>query len=303
MNRLWRWCCALIGAVWLSACSVAPTRTNSSAPATTSPVETPVPSPQLKIGLALGGGGNRGFAHIGVLKVLDEAGIHASIVAGTSAGSAVGALYASGLTGSEIERLSLPLQRDAVLTWVVPSMGFASGEPMESYINQHVGRRLIEQLPKAFGAVATDLQTGRPVVFQRGNTGQAVRASCAVPGLFQPVRIGDRLYADGGLVQPIPVSSARKMGADFVIAVDVSTKPTHNTVDSVTNIMLQTFDIMGESINRYERQQADVVIQPDIQSISVTDLKDKSRAIRLGETAAKAALPELLRALERARSR
>lgn len=257
----------------------------------------------LKIGLALGGGGNRGFAHIGVLKVLDDAGISADIVVGTSAGSAVGALYAGGLSGQDIERLSLPLQREAVLTWVVPRMGFASGEPMETYINQRVGKRLIEQLNRSFGAVATDLQTGRAVVFQRGNTGQAVRASCAVPGLFQPVRIGDRLYADGGLVQPIPVSSARKMGANFVIAVDVSTKPAHNTVDSVTNIMLQTFDIMGESINRYERQQADVVIQPDIQSISVTDLSDKSRAIALGEAAARAALPDLLQALERARAR
>lgn len=303
MNRLWRRCCALIAAAWLSACSVAPTQPSSSSPPASTAAPTGEKTADLKIGLALGGGGNRGFAHIGVLKVLDDARISADIVVGTSAGSAVGALYAGGLSGQDIERLSLPLQREAVLTWVVPRMGFASGEPMETYINQRVGKRLIEQLNRSFGAVATDLQTGRAVVFQRGNTGQAVRASCAVPGLFQPVRIGDRLYADGGLVQPIPVSSARKMGANFVIAVDVSTKPAHNTVDSVTNIMLQTFDIMGESINRYERQQADVVIQPDIQSISVTDLSDKSRAIALGEAAARAALPDLLQALERARAR
>ena len=302
MSRLWQRCCLVILAAWLSACSVVPMQSDSAVPAAAATTSSPVERSRLTVGLALGGGGNRGFAHIGVLKVLDEAGIDVSVVAGTSAGSAVGALYAAGMSGKEIERLSLPLQRDAMLTWVLPSMGFASGEPMESYINQHVGKRLIEQLDRTFGAVATDLQSGRAVIFQRGNTGQAVRASCAVPGLFQPVRIGDRLYADGGLVQPIPVSSARKMGADFVIAVDVSTKPAHNTVDSVTNIMLQTFDIMGESINRYERQQADVVIQPDIKSISVTDLNDKARAIQLGEAAARAALPEIQRLLAKARS-
>ena len=254
----------------------------------------------LTIGIALGGGGNRGFAHIGVLKVLEAAGIQLDVVSGTSAGAAVGALYAGGYSALDIEQLSLPLQRDSMLTWVLPSMGFASGEPMERFINERLSGRSIEALPLRFGAVATDLQTGEPRIFQSGDVGSAVRASCAVPGLFQPVRMDERQYVDGGLVQPIPVSAAHLLGASFVIAVDVSSKPQHNGVDSMAHVVMQTYDIMGEALNRYERAKANVVIQPDIKDISYTDLDDKLKAIRKGEQAAQHMLPTLLAELDHA---
>lgn len=282
----------------LTACSTAPvTPLPGPPPPTPAPVSatTPPAAPRSapKLALVLGGGGTRGFAHVGVLKVLDAQGIRPDLIVGTSAGSAVGALYAYGMTGLQLQEIALPLQRETMLTWILPNMGFASGLPMQRFVNAQIQQTPIEKLATPFAAVATDLSTGLPVVFQRGNTGQAVRASCAVPGLFQPVRVGNRSFVDGGLVLPVPVSVAKDLGATFVIAVDISNKPQQNATDTVTKIMLQTFDIMSEAINRYELKGADVLIQPATKEINQTDLNDKDLAIIEGEKAATQALPEL----------
>ena len=173
-----------------------------------------------KIGLALGGGAARGFAHVGVIQVLEEAGLRPSQVAGTSAGSLVAAIYASGKTGAQLQQVAETMEEVTIADWTLPifSRGMFRGEALARYVNNVVDGKLIETFPMPLGIVATDLNSGQAVLFQRGDTGTAVRASSAVPAVFLPVKIGGREYVDGGLVAPVPVRFARQMGAELVIA-------------------------------------------------------------------------------------
>lgn len=251
----------------------------------------PSPARQPKIGLVLGGGGARGFAHVGVIKVLESHGITPDIIVGTSVGSVVGALYAAGYTGYELQEISLPMQRASVTSWILPNRGFMSGEPLEQFINRMVKLQPVEKLQRVFAAVATELNTGNEIVFRMGDTGKVVRASCSVPGIFQPTEIEGKSYVDGGLVKPVAASVARSMGADIVIAVNISNLPENNQINSTLDVLMQTFDIMSGSINRYELNHADVVICPVTKEIDQTNLDDKHWAILEGEKAATAALP------------
>ncbi len=272
-------------------------------------VVAPAQPRQIKLGLALGGGAARGFAHIGVIKALEAQGIVPDIVVGTSAGSVVGALYAAGNNGFALNKLALAMDEAAISDWSIPFFskvtGVIKGEAIQNYINKTVHNVPLEKLKIPFGAVATDLHSGLPVLFERGNTGIAVRASSAVPGVFQPVRIGGRLYVDGGLVSPVPVRFARQMGADFVIAVNISAQPEMQaaTGASTLDMLLQTFTIMGQSINRYELQEADVVIQPHLGAMKGSDFDSRNLAILAGEQAAMAALPAIRQKLEQARTK
>ncbi len=268
------------------------------------PVAAPVPPSQrpLKIGLALGGGAARGFAHIGVIKVLEAQGIVPDLVVGTSAGSLVGALYAAGNNGFALQKLAIDMDEAAISDWSVPffsqSTGVLKGEGIQNYVNRAVHGQPIEKLRMPFGAVATDLRNGQPILFRRGNTGAAVRASSAVPGVFQPVRIGNIDYVDGGLVSPVPASHARKMGADFVIAVNISAQPDAQPAAGTFEVLLQTFAIMGQSLNQYELKQADVVIRPELATMKGNDFQNRSVAIIAGEKAAMAALAEIRKKLK-----
>ena len=196
----------------------------SPAPPPPLPVVADPPAP-LKIALALGGGAARGFAHVGVIKALEAQGIIADIIVGTSAGSVVGALYAAGYNGFELQELSMQMDERQVSDWSMPNRGVIKGEALQDFINKAVKYRTLEKMKKTLAVVATDLQSGEMIVFRSGNTGMAVRASSSVPGIFQPVSINGREYVDGGLVAPVPVRVARALGADFVIAVDISDKP------------------------------------------------------------------------------
>jgi len=256
-----------------------------------------------KVALVLGGGAVRGFAHIGVIKVLEAQGIVPDIVVGTSAGSVVGALYAAGYTGFELQKIAFKLEEDSVGDWIIPDRGFIKGEALQIYINKAVRGQPIEKLKKPFAAVATDLQTGEMMVFQRGNTGQAVRASSSVPGVFQPVNINGHDYVDGGLTSPVPVRVARSLGADVVIAVDISARPSAAKVEGVTDIMLQTFGIMGQSLRNYELPEADVLIRPNTVGFGSADFAKKHEAILEGEKAAQAALPLIRQKLQQALAR
>ena len=255
----------------------------------------------MKIGLALGGGAARGFAHIGVIKALEAQGIVPDVVVGTSAGSLVGALYAAGNNGFALHKLALEMDEAAISDWSVPmfakATGVLKGEALQNYVNKAVNNVPLEKLKVPFGAVATDLKNGEPILFQRGNTGAAVRASSAVPGVFQPVRIGERSYVDGGLVSPVPVRFAREMGADFVIAVNISSQPDAQPSTSTLDVLLQTFAIMGQSINTYELKDADVVIQPRLGTMKGNDFPGRNTAILAGEQAASALMPEIKRKL------
>ena len=251
--------------------------------------------------MALGGGAARGFAHIGVIKALEAQGIVPDIVVGTSAGSLVGALYAAGNNGFALHKLALEMDEAAISDWSVPlfakATGVLKGEALQNYVNKAVNNVPLEKLKRPFGAVATDLKTGEPILFQRGNTGTAVRASSAVPGVFQSVRIGERSYVDGGLVSPVPVRFAREMGADFVIAVNISSQPDAQPSASTLEVLLQTFAIMGQSINAFELREADVVIQPRLGTMKGNDFPRRNTAILAGEQAAAALMPEIKRKL------
>ena len=249
----------------------------------------------VKLGLALGGGAARGFAHVGVIAVLEEAGLRPQLVVGTSAGSLVAALYASGKSSAQLQQTALNMQEVAITDWMLPLVGrgMFRGEALARHVNDLVAGRLIENMAIPLGIVATDLGNGQAVLFQRGDTGTAVRASSAVPAVFVPVKINNRDYVDGGLVSPVPVSFARQMGADVVLAVDISAPPEGNAADGSLQILLQTFAIMGKTINQYELQGADVVVKPAQLGLTSADFSARQRAMDAGRAAMLAALPAL----------
>ena len=254
----------------------------------------PKPIPKApRIGLALGGGAARGFAHIGVIQVLEENGIKPDLVAGTSAGSLVAALYASGKSGAELAALADSMDESAFTDWSFPGRGLIRGEGLAKYVRDHTGGLRIEQMRVPLGIVATDLDNGEAILFQRGDPGVAVRASSAVPAVFQPVRIGLREYVDGGLVAPVPVRFARQMGAELVIAVDISAVPDGNPTGDAMRMLLQTFSIMGRSINTFELRDADVLLRPKLPNVSGADFTARKRSIQAGREAMQSQLAAL----------
>ena len=292
----------LVGSALLSACGTNPSSrpvaeqlpvcAPASAPAAAELVA-PVPKPTRppRIGLALGGGAARGFAHIGVIEVLEENGIHPDIVTGTSAGSLVAALYASGRTGRELETIALNMDESALTDWSFPGRGLIRGEALAHYVREATGNKPLEQMKIPLGIVATDLDTGKPILFRRGDVGTAVRASSAVPAVFQPVRIGTHEYVDGGLTSPVPVRSARDMGADVIIAVDISQLPDGGDTSNALHMLLQTFSIMGRSINELELKEAEIVLHPKLPGVAGTDFTVRKKNIEAGREAALAMLP------------
>lgn len=281
----------------LAACSTAP-RPQPTEPLPAPPVAVPKAPP--RVGLALGGGAARGFAHVGVIQVLEEAGIQPTLVVGTSAGSLVAALYASGRNGQQLQSVAMNMDEAAFADWTLPlfNRGVLRGEALARYVNTQVANRLIENMALPLGIVATDLNSGQGVLFRRGDTGTAVRASSAVPAVFLPVRIGSQEFVDGGLVSPVPVRYARQMGAELVIAVDISSAPEGNPSADPLQILLQTFAIMGKSINTWELKDADIVVRPALAGMGSGDFAGKLRAIDAGRAAMRSLLPQVRAALE-----
>jgi NTE family protein len=246
-----------------------------------------------KIALALGGGAARGFAHIGVIKVLESHGIVPDFVVGTSAGAVVGSLYAGGYDAFAMQKIAQQLDEKIFADWTLGGRGFLKGEALQDFINQHLQNRPLEKLNKPFATVATDLNSGERVVFRTGDSGKAVRASAAVPGVFQPSKFGGKTYVDGGLSSPVPVRAAREMGADIVIAVDISAKPEGQPVDSLAAIMWQTITIMGSAVGKAEMRDADFVIRPTLSYVKSWDFTARNEAMLEGERAAQSVLPAL----------
>jgi NTE family protein len=258
-------------------------------------VSVAIPKIPPKIGLALGGGAARGFAHVGVIQVLEEAGINPALVTGTSAGSLVAALYASGKNGAQLQKVAETMEESTIADWTLPffGRGVLRGEALAKYVNAQVGQKPIEAMPMPLGIVATDLNSGNDILFQRGDTGTAVRASSAVPAVFTPVKINGHEYVDGGLSSPVPVRAARKMGAELVIAVDISSPPEASSASGTIEVLLQTFSIMGKSINGFELKDADVVVRPVLTGVSSSDFSSRKRSIEAGRQAMLQALPQL----------
>ena len=265
------------------------------------PPAAPPPPRPAKVALVLGAGASRGFAHIGVLKVLDAQKVPIHLIVGTSSGSFVGSLYACGLDVYQLQKMALAIQKDDVVDLTIPDNGFVRGEKLENFINRAVQNCTLERLRIPFLAVATNVQTGEETVFATGNTGKAVRASCSVPGIFQPVRIGEKTYVDGGVVSPVAVDAARKAGADVVIAVDISAGVAGATPQGTLETILQSIDIMYVKISAAQLRNADVVIRPRVNHISSSDFDRRHEAILEGEKAAAEALPRIQAILDRFR--
>ena len=261
--------------------------------ASCAPQEVKPPPKPAKIAIVLGAGASKGFAHIGVLKVLESNKIPVHMIVGTSAGSFVGSLYAYGYNAFQLQKMSFSIEKGDILDITIPDNGFIKGEKLEEYINEKVKNTPIENLRIPFYSVATDLQNGHEVVFGKGNTGTAVRASCSIPGIFNPVRISDRIYVDGGVVSPVAVEAAKRLGADVIIAVDISAdiggKPPEGTIETI----LQSISIMYSKLSSLQLTKADIVIRPKVGYIGPGDFSKRHEAVLEGEKAALGALPEI----------
>jgi NTE family protein len=302
-RREWLARLAALGGLGLAGCASAPPPAPPLVAAAPPPLAAPPPAPPAppppapprrpRIGLALGGGAARGFAHIGVIQALEENGFAPDLVVGTSAGSLVAALFASGRSGRDLAILADGMDETAFADWSYPGRGLIRGEALAKFVRDKTNRRDIEQMKIPLGIAATDLDSGEGILFRRGDTGTAVRASSAVPAVFQPVRIGQREYVDGGLSAPIPVHHARQMGAEFVIAVDISAVPEGNPTGDAARMLLQTFAIMGKSLKAYELREADLVLQPSLAGVSGADFTTRRQSIKAGRDVTIAHLAEL----------
>ncbi|KJA10214.1 Patatin [Acidovorax temperans] len=279
----------MLAAVTLAGCGgTTPARSDAGTQPPLSPS-----APPIRIGIALGGGAAKGFAHIGVIKMLEANGLSPAVVSGTSAGSVVGALYASGMNAFEMQEKAVALDEAKIRDLQLSSGGLVLGQKLEDYVNEQVRRKPLEQMAKPFVVVATRLEDGERTVFARGNTGQAVRASSSVPGVFQPVTIGKYHFVDGGIVSPVPVDAARQLGADIVIAVDISNKARGHTPGDMLGTLGQSIAIMGQKLGQAELARADVVIRPQVLDIGSADFGQRANAILEGEKAALAVMPQI----------
>lgn len=286
---------ALLTFALLSACAHDAPR-----PAPTTPPQ--AQAKPVKIGIALGGGAAKGFAHIGVIKMLEANGFEPAVVSGTSAGSVVGALYASGMDAFQMQEKAVALDQASIRDVRLFSGGLVQGQKLQDYVNQQVGGKPIDRLAKPFAAVATRLEDGERTVFVRGNTGQAVRASSSIPGVFEPVAIGQSHYVDGGVVSPVPVDAARQLGAEFVIAVDISSKANGKNPGDLLGTVNRSIAIMGQRLGEAELKRADIVIRPKVLDIGAADFAQRNAAILEGERAAMAAMPQIRAAIAQLQS-
>ena len=281
---------ALAGLAACGSTAHGPQAESGDAPTATATSTAPAP---IKIGIALGGGATKGFAHIGVIKMLEANGFAPTLVAGTSAGSVVGAMYASGMTAFELQEKAVALDESRLRDLQLSSGGLVLGQKLEDYVNEQVRNKPLEQLAKPFVALATRLEDGERTVFARGNTGQAVRASSSVPGAFQPVVIGKYHFVDGGIVSPVPVDAVRQLGADVVVAVDISNKARGKSPSDMLGTLSQSIAIMGQKLGQAELARADVIIRPKVLDIASADFSQRTLAIAEGEKAALAAMPQI----------
>jgi NTE family protein len=255
------------------------------------PKEVQPPPKPARIAVVLGAGASRGFAHIGVLKILEANRIPVHMIVGSSAGSFVGSLYAYGFNAFQLQKMALSIDKADIVDIVVPDNGFVKGERLEEYVNALVRNAPLEQMRIPFYAVAANIQNGQEVVFGKGNTGRAVRASCSIPGIFRPVKIEDAMYVDGGVVSPVPVDAARRTGAEVVIAVDISADINAKQPEGTIETILQSIGIMQSRISAVQLARADVVVRPKVGYIGASDFDKRHEAILEGEKAMLEALP------------
>lgn len=256
------------------------------------------------IGLALGGGFARGIVHVGVLKVLEEENIPVRYIAGTSVGALIGAAYCSGVTPDELEQIASRVRFRDLARWTLSRYGFATNLRMTSFLNRVLKVKTFEQLRIPLAITATDFTTGEGVVFRSGPLAEPVRASCAYPGVFLPVTINGRLLVDGMLAHSLPSKPVREMGADRVIAINL--KSSWGTAEGPRHI----FDVIGQCFAIAQnmncagaRQCADLVIEPDVTGFRYDDFEHSPELVKIGEAAARAALPEIRKWMDLAQAK
>jgi NTE family protein len=255
-----------------------------------------------KVALVLSGGAARGFAHIGVIRVLEQERIPVDLVVGTSVGSLIGALYASERNSFDLEWTAFQLQQEDIFDFrlvnAVMGMGLARGEKLEAFVREKVKQENIETLPVPFAAVATDLNWGQRVVIDRGSVARAVHASSAIPGVFEPVSHQGKLLVDGGVIDNMPIAVARAKGADLVLAVDISEDVGNTQIRNMLDVMLQATNIMFAANVQHGRSGADVLVQPKVNGIGMLDFTQKKRCVEAGIEAARAAVPQIRAAID-----
>jgi NTE family protein len=251
-----------------------------------------------KIGLALGSGGARGFAHLGVIKVLIDAGIPIHLIAGSSMGALVGSFYGAGIDMDRLYKLSIAFKRKYFLDFIVPKMGFISGKKIKEFIKVFTHGKNIEELSIPIGIVATDLLTGEKVVFKQGPVAEAVRASISIPGIFVPEKYNGRILVDGGVTDRVPVSVAKEMGADIVIAVDVSRVKRNAEIISIYDVIMQSIDIMQTEIINNREIAATIMIRPPVEIYSSRAFTNIEEIIKLGEEETKKRLKEIVMVID-----
>ncbi len=258
------------------------------------------PGTRPKIGLALGSGAARGAAHVGVIKVLEQEGIPIDIIAGTSVGAFIGALYAGGQPIAAFEKVLPSVRWGQLVNLAMHPIALVNNHRMARFVEKYIGPVQFEDLPIPFAAVASDAITGEAYILNKGRVSHAICASTAIPGFIKPVKYGKRLLVDGAVVNPVPVALAKSMGADIVIAVDLSTPELGEPKHFVGSIM-NTIELMSKKIVEDELQLADIVLKPDI-SVNQVSFKLSPFNIAMGEQAAREAIPSIKRKIEAFRS-
>ena len=292
----------IAGLALLSGCQTAPP---VAMPKTPPPAVVQVPQgppPKPRIALVLGGGAARGFAHVGVIRALEQEKIPLDMVVGTSVGSLIGAIYAADLNSFDLEWTAFQLEKDDLFDFgvmnAVSGMGLAKGDKLEDWVRQHIKTANIENMKLPFAAVATDLNWGQKVVLDKGSVARAVRASSAIPGVFQPVQHQGKFLVDGGVVDNIPISVAKAKGADIVIAVDISANVGNPNITNLLGVTLQATNIMFALNVEHSKRDADVLISPAIGDVAMLDFTQKKRCMQAGIEATQKAMPAIHRAIE-----
>ncbi|MCM3568789.1 patatin-like phospholipase family protein [Neobacillus mesonae] len=256
-----------------------------------------------KIGLALGSGGARGFAHLGVIKVLRDAGIPIDLIAGSSMGALVACFYGAGIDLDRLYTFSTAFKRKYFLDFTVPKMGFIGGKKVKELIRIFTHNKNIEELSIPISVVATDLLTGEKVIFTKGPTAEAVRASISIPGIFVPVKYQGRLLVDGGVTDRVPISVVKEMGADIVIAVDVSRVKKGAEITSIYDVIMQSIDIMQTEIINSQENAANIMIRPPVEEFSSRAFTNIEEIIKLGEEEAKKHIKQIAAEIEQWKGR
>ncbi len=258
--------------------------------------------PRPKIALVLGGGAARGFAHVGVIRALEQEKIPIDMIVGTSVGSLIGAIYAGDMNSFELEWTAFTLNKDDLFDYgilsAITSRGLAPGDKLEAFVKAKIPTANIEDLKVPYAAVATDLNRGTMVVLDKGSVASAVHASSAIPGVFDPVDYQGKLLVDGGLVDNIPIAAARARGADIVIAVDISENVTNFNITNLVDVVLQAVNIMFNESVKSKKKDADVLIAPAVGDVAMLDFTQKKRCMQAGIEAAHKAMPEIRKKIE-----